>query len=390
MPGQPGFLTGVSLDITERKNADERFRLVVEASPSAIVLVNRQGEIQLINTLVETLFGYRSEDLIGQSVELLVPERFRGSHPNQRAAFHAGAHARMMGVGRELFARRKDGSEFPVEIRLTPVSTEQGSLVLCTVTDITERMRTTVELHRHRQELAHVSRLSVLGELSASMAHELNQPLTAILSNAQAAQRFMAAGQPDLVELREILQDIVQDTGRARDVIRQLRSLVHKSERQFVYLDVNESIRQVIGFLHGDIVSRNVSVAMELAPALPVVSGDRVQLQQVLLNLLLNAFDAMISNPVAERRATVLTLLESPDMIRVTVHDRGTGIAVEKLGMLFDAFYTTKAHGLGMGLSVSRSIVEAHGGRIWAENNADGGASFHFTLPVAGEKSNGT
>jgi two-component system sensor kinase FixL len=249
--------------------------------------------------------------------------------------------------------------------------------------DITARKRAEHEMRERQRELAHLSRVSVMGELSASMAHELNQPLTGILSNAQAAQRFMAGGQVDLVEFREILKDIVHDTTRARDVIRHLRTLVKKSEREFARVDVNEIVGQVVGFLHGDIVGRNVSVTQELAAELPLVQGDRTQLQQVLLNLLLNAFDAANGNPVPDRRVTVVTAMGSAGMVRVAVRDGGVGIPPDKLDLIFHSFFTTKATGLGMGLSVSHSIIESHGGRLWAENNPGQGATFCFTLPVA-------
>jgi len=373
---------GSCQDITERKRAEEKFRLAVQASPNAIIMVNQQGKIVLSNALAEKLFGYAAEELAGQSVEVLVPERLRSAHPGHRAGFMAAPQSRPMGAGRELFARRKDGSEVPVEIGLNPIQTSEGILVLCAIVDITERRRAEAEMQTLRHELTHSARVSLMGELSASMAHELNQPLTAILSNAQAAQRFLAADQPDLAEYRDILKDIVQDTTRARDVIRQLRALVKKSERESIRLDLHETIKQVVSFLHGDIVGRNMTVELELGSTSPVVTGDKTQLQQVLINLLLNACDAMNQNTFPNRRVSVLTSLESPEVIRVTVRDSGVGIPVEKMDAIFQPFFTTKAHGLGMGLSLSRSIVESHGGRLWALNNATGGASFCFSLPV--------
>jgi PAS domain S-box-containing protein len=261
---------------------------------------------------------------------------------------------------------------------------ESVNNMLGVLLDITERKQAEAEVQQHRQELAHVSRVSIMGELSASMAHELNQPLTAILTNAQAAQRFMASGKADMNEFREILKDIAHDTTRARDVIRHLRALVKKSESDFTHLDIGETIREVVGFLHGDRVARNVRVVLELATGLPPVCGDRIQLQQVMINLLLNAFDALTNTPVPERSVVVATVLDSSQLIHITVRDNGTGIPADKLHALFEPFYTTKSEGMGMGLTVSRSIIEAHRGRIWAENNSEGGATFHITLPVAG------
>ena len=251
-------------------------------------------------------------------------------------------------------------------------------------TDITERKRTESELRRQREELAHVTRVSTMGELAASLAHELNQPLTAIYSNAQAAQRFMAANPADLEEVREILKDIVQDNSRAGEVIHRMRALVKKQEIAFVPLDASGVIRDVVLLVHSDAILHNIRVVLELDPDLPPVRGDRVELQQVVLNLLLNAFEAMKDCPASQREITVRAALDGPDVVRVVVRDRGTGMSSENLDKIFQPFYTTKRDGLGMGLSISRSIIEAHGGRLWAENNSDRGATFCFTVPVGG------
>jgi PAS domain S-box-containing protein len=373
---------GSCVDITERKRADEKFRLAVEASPSVIVMVNQQGQIVLVNSLTERTFGYARAELLGQPFEVLLPERYRVEHPGYQGQFFAAPEARATAESRELFARRKDGCEFPVEIGFNPIQVEEGVFVLAAITDISERRRTELEAQQHRQELAHFSRVSIMGELSASMAHELNQPLTAILANAQAAQRFLAAGKPDLGEFREILKDIAHDTTRARDVIRHVRALVKKGDQDFTELDVGETILEVVAFLHGDIVGRNGWVGLELTPDLPVVHGDPIQLQQVMINLILNAFDAMDGLPFPKRRVTISAKPEPVSGVRVTVRDCGTGIPSDKLDLIFQPFYSTKPRGMGMGLSVTRSIVESHGGRIWAENHDGGGAVFHVTLPV--------
>jgi PAS domain S-box-containing protein len=371
---------GVVLDITERKRAEERFRLAVEASPSAIVMINPQGEIVLVNTLTEKLFGYTREELIGKSIEILVPERFRAD----RADFFAAPQSRAMGAGRDLFARRKDGSEFQVEIGLNPIHTNEGTFVLTAIVDITERKRAESELRRNRDELAHVARITTMGELAASLAHELNQPLTAILSNAQAAQRFLANNRVDVEEVREILRDIVDDNNRASEVIRRMRALVRKEELEFNSLDLTGMIREIVLLVHSDAVLHNVRVSCDFAARLPEVRGDKIQLQQVLLNLLLNAFDAMKDCSVEDREVS-LRVEGGAGMIEVSVSDHGPGLTSDKLDKIFQPFFTTKREGLGMGLSISRSIIEAHGGRLWAENNNGRGATFHFTVPVAEE-----
>jgi two-component system sensor kinase FixL len=234
---------------------------------------------------------------------------------------------------------------------------------------------------QQRAELAHIARLSTMGELAASLAHELNQPLTAILSNAQAAQRFLAVTPPDLEELREILKDIVQDDSRAGEVIRRMRTLVKKEELEFAPLDLGNVVSDVVLLSHSDATLHNIRVALEITSGLPAAWGDKVQLQQVLLNLLLNAFDALKNSPVDERSVAVQADLDGASMLKVAVRDRGTGLNGE-VANIFQPFFTTKRDGLGMGLSISRSIVEAHGGRLWAENNQDRGATFYFTVPI--------
>jgi two-component system, LuxR family, sensor kinase FixL len=249
--------------------------------------------------------------------------------------------------------------------------------------DITERKRAESEILLQRQELAHVTRVSAMGELAASLAHELNQPLTAILSNAQAAQRFLASDSASMEEVREILKDIVDDDNRAGEVIRRIRALVKKEKIEFAPLDLGNVISDVVLLTHSDAILHNIRVVLEINSDLPPVRGDKVQLQQVLLNLLLNAFDALKNSPADERSVAVKAELDGADMLKVVVRDRGTGLNGDQLDKIFQPFYTTKRDGFGMGLSISRSIVEAHGGRLWAENNKDRGATFNFTLPTA-------
>jgi signal transduction histidine kinase len=239
-----------------------------------------------------------------------------------------------------------------------------------------------LEAQRLRQELTHIGRVSAMGELAASLAHELNQPLTAILSNAQAAQRFLTADVVDLEQMREILSDIVADDKRAGDVIRRLRVLFKKSDPQYAPLGLNEVVGEVTRLVRNDAVLRDVAMSLELAPDLPKVRGDRVQLQQVVLNLVLNAFEAMREPGAGERTLVIRTVREGAGAVRVEVQDSGVGVDDKDLDRMFQPLYTTKAEGLGMGLTISRTIVDAHGGRMGAVNNAHGGATFHFTLPV--------
>jgi PAS domain S-box len=248
--------------------------------------------------------------------------------------------------------------------------------------DISNRKQAELEAARHRNEMAHLSRVTTLGELSGSLAHELNRPLGAILSNAQAAQRMLANGGVDVAEFREILNDIVSENKRAAEVIRRLRLWLQKGEVQHQSLRINKVVRDVLKLIRTDLISQNVSVDTELARNLPTITGDPVQLQQVLVNLVVNACDAMAHCDTRERRLRIRTGLENGgDAVIVSVTDRGGGIQVKEVEQMFEPFFTTKAKGMGLGLSVCRTIIAAHRGKLWATNNAERGATFHFILP---------
>jgi two-component system sensor kinase FixL len=249
------------------------------------------------------------------------------------------------------------------------------------VLDITQRKQAELEAHEHRIEVARLLRAASLGELSSALAHELNQPLAAILYNAQAAQLFLARGTFDLEEIRHILGDIVTDDQRASEVIRRLRALLTKGEFQPQLLDANELIREALKLMNHDLTARKVGVVTQFAPDLPSIRGDRVQLQQVLINLILNAGDAMSQPPQIVRTLTLGSSRAAGEGVEISVADTGSGIPQGGEEKIFEPYHTTKPHGLGLGLSLSRSIVFAHGGRLWAENRASGGAVFHCTIP---------
>jgi C4-dicarboxylate-specific signal transduction histidine kinase len=229
----------------------------------------------------------------------------------------------------------------------------------------------------------HLARVAMLGELSGALAHELNQPLTAILSNAQAAQRFLRRQPPELGEVGEILQDIVDEDQRAGEIIRRLRRLFGNRETMRQQVNANELVVGVIRILRNDLLNHGVALTVELTSAPLVLQADQVQLQQVLINLLVNACDAMVAAPDGGRAITVRVATEPDEQLHISVSDCGPGIAPAVLERLFEPFYTTKENGMGLGLSISRGIVGAHGGRLWAENGAQGGAVFHLCLPLA-------
>jgi two-component system, LuxR family, sensor kinase FixL len=256
--------------------------------------------------------------------------------------------------------------------------------VLASIVDITKRKLAELEAARQRHDLAHLSRVTALGELSSSLAHELTHPITAILSNAQAAQRFLARDDVNLDEVREILNDIVAQDERAGEVIQGLRLLLKKGEphKHCDDVDLNEVILDVVKLLRSDLINRNVTLGTELAQNLPAITGDRVQLQQVLLNLMLNGCEAMADCNSSDRRLLVASQHEN-GAVRVSVTDGGGGIPEEKMEQVFERFFTTKKKGMGLGLSVCRTIIAEHHGKIWATNNDGSGATFHFSLPIA-------
>jgi len=246
---------------------------------------------------------------------------------------------------------------------------------------VSEAERDRVDLQRTRREMERLTRIGMLGEVAAGIAHELNQPLTAILSNAQAARRFLASENPDLDEVRDIVDDIIADDKRAGSVIHGLRAMFNRDETLPDAAHVNDSVRLVSEILTGELRANNVVLKTELAQKLPAVNGDEVQIQQVLMNLILNAMHAMSDTPDHARRIVVQTV-PNDDEVLISVADTGPGISADALPRLFDAFYTMQQDGLGMGLAICKRIVERHGGRIWAEANSDAGATFKFGLPT--------
>ena len=499
-------------------DSDRRFRLIVEAAPNAMVMVDSEGLIALVNAKTEQVFGYPRAALLGRSVEMLVPDRFRDNHAGLRAAFFRNPLARPMGAGRDLYGRRQSGSEFPIEIGLNPIDTDEGTMVLSAIIDITERKAAESSLreseHRSRSlaaivsssgdaiisndlegvvaswnksaerifeytademigqsilrlaipghgddmieilnrikrgervdhyetirrrrdgstvhvsltvspiydiankligaskvarditaaseanaalresqarlqelhsELLHVSRLSAMGEMASALAHELNQPLAAISNYMKGSRRLLTASPvANASKIETALDKAAEQAIRAGQIIRRLRDFVARAESERSVESVSKLIDEAgaLGLIGAR--ERGVSLRFALDPANDLIFADRVQIQQVLVNLFRNAMEAMAE--VAKREIVVSNARVAGDMIEIVVSDTGVGLTETVLSNLFKPFYTTKETGMGVGLSISRSIIEAHCGRMYAERNETGGATFRLTLPAA-------
>ena len=372
--------------------ASELMKSAILASlPSEIAVLDREGRIIAVNNGWQRSArenGGSPQAGVGVGASYLdIWRRAVGTGVPHAGAALAGIEA-VLGRSETGFALEYPCAGSDVErwvaLSVVPLNRPEGGAVV-SHTDVSERKLAELEAQHSRQELAHFTRVSTVGELAASLAHELNQPLTGILSNAQAAQRFLEATPPDLGEVRDILTDIVDDDKRAAEVIQRLRYLLKKDEAQFLWIDLNVLIRDVVKLLSSDAVIRNVTVRLELDPRPVMVSGDGVQLRQVILNLLLNAMEAMAECAENDRIIVVRTETSEVEAVHVSVRDAGTGLGQDTHQLVFEPFYTTKPAGMGMGLAIAKSIIEAHGGVIWADSSTRG-ATFHFALPAPDER----
>src|SRR5881398_622274 len=377
---------GSCIDITERKSSEEQFRLVLDAAPNAMIMVDSAGVISFANAPAATVFGYPLSELIGCHVETLIPERFRDRHGGYRKGFHSQPSSRAMGAGRDLFGRRKDGSEFPVEVGLNPIRTAQGLFVLASVIDITARKQAELEHQRQNIELARVGRVAVMGELAASLAHEVNNPIGAIVANASAGERLLAAGKIGTEEMAELLADIVADGRRAGEIVQGVRNMVRKTKPRRSLVQINDTIDDLLRIVRADALRREVTVAAEVDSDTGQVWGDPVQILQVLLNLAINSFEAMTAVPSDARRLAIHAGCDGNGDILISMRDSGPGFPSGMVEQLFEAFFSTKAEGTGMGLAIARSIINAHGGTLSGENCDDGGACFTVHLPRSKEE----
>jgi PAS domain S-box-containing protein len=375
---------GTAQDITRQKQLEEETYLrsaMFEQVPDGCVIVDWPSEKSLyMNEAFTRITGYTAADISGKSLSCL---QGSGTNPDTVAKIREALLHEQAFIG-EILNYKKDGTPFWNLMRISPIRNTRAEVThyVGILSDITESKRIQETLNEQRAQLARITRVASMGELSAALAHELNQPLTAILSNAQAAQRFLEKEDPDVGEVRDILKDIVSDDKRAGEVIYRIRQLIKQGSNLLEMLDINQVVNEVSALLSHELVTRQVQLSTRLAPDLPALHGDPVQLQQVILNLIMNASYALQGTDSGKRRIIITTQYQDNQTIEIKVTDSGPGIDEEILDQIFQPFFTTREEGMGMGLAITRTIIEAHGGRLWAENSPDRGAVFRITLPV--------
>ena len=378
----PSRIMGVVNDITERKIAEDELRdaraltdAVFDSVPGLIYLYTQDGKLVRWNKQHEIFSGYTHAELENFHATDWFTQDGSDKLMSEWARVFAEGSSSL-----ELKIKKKDGTLVPYFFTGVRVEIEGQPHMVGIGIDMSDKVRSEQELAQLQKELLHATRVSVMGELASALAHELNQPLAAILSNAQAARRLLRASPPDIDEVRAALDDIVSDDKRAGEIIHGLRALMAKGESKSVRLDLNQLIRAVASLLHGEFVAADVATVFDLAPDLPTITAGHTELQQVLMNLMMNGIDAQRSLSKESRCLTVTSSADS-HAVTVSIRDEGIGITSEDLRNIFEPFHTTKANGLGMGLAICRRIIEHYGGRIWAENNPDRGATFRFELP---------
>lgn len=376
-------------DLQER---EANVRRLVDNALDAVLSMDVQGRITEWNAQAETMFGWRREEAIGQCLsEMLIPMRYRSDHEAGLRRFLASGEGPLLNRRFEITAVRRNGGEFPVEVSIAPYRVGGTWAFSGFVRDLAERKRAEADAResarRYREiemELAHANRVATLGQMSASIAHEINQPISAMVTNAQAGLRFLNAEPPNLEEVGQALSRVARLGNRAVHVVGQIRALVKKRPPRQDEFEITEAIDEVLSLTHGEIARDGVCLYREFGARLPRVRADRVQLQQVIMNLVTNAVEAMSGLPQGERELRISAYTPEVGSIRVTVRDSGPGLDSANFERVFDPFYSTKPEGLGIGLSICRSIIEAHDGQLWVEANEPRGAAFALTLPANG------
>ena len=365
-----------------RKDSEAHLRSILATVPDAMVVIDENGDIVSFSAAAEKMFGYSEDAVLGRNVRMLMPSPDRERHDGYLGTYLATGKRKIIGIGRITTALRSDGSTFPIELAIGEAWIGDHRIFTGFIRDLTERQQAELRLQDLQSELAHVGRVSEMGTLASSLAHELNQPLAAIANYCEAARDLLdrASDSGTLEMVREALDEASKQSIRAGQIVRRLRDFMShgESERRL------ESLPKLVGEANALALvgsrEHGIDVQIDLDPQAGEVFVDRIQVQQVLINLIRNAIDAMVESP---RRSLRISTHRQDGMVRVTVSDTGTGISEPIAEQLFQPFVTSKKAGMGIGLSICRTIVEAHGGRIWFETGVDGGTAFSFTLPIA-------
>jgi two-component system sensor kinase FixL len=352
---------------------------ILDTVPDAMVVIDISGVMRSFSTAASRLFGYSSDEVLGKNVKMLMPSPYREQHDGYLKRYLTTGERRIIGIGRVVVGERKDGSTFPMELAVGEMKSGGDRFFTGFIRDLTERQKTESRLQELQSELVHVSRLTAMGEMASTLAHELNQPLSAISNYLKGSRRLLESSADEQApKLREALDKAAEQALRAGQIIRRLREFVARGEGERRVENIAKLVEEASALALVGAKDQAIRVRFSFDPATELAMADKIQIQQVLLNLMRNAVEAMHDSPTRELELKA-TPAES-DMVRVSVSDTGSGIAPDVLSQLFQPFVTTKQQGMGVGLSICRTIVESHGGQIWAEPNPGGGAVFNFTL----------
>jgi len=386
-------LSGIAFDIGEEKQLEEALRMreshlrsILDTVPDAMIVIDGHGIVQFFSTAAERLFGYAEQEAIGKNVSELMPNPDRARHDNYLARYRSSGERHIIGIGRIVTGQRRDGTTFPMHLSIGEMQSGGEPYFTGFVRDLTEHQQTQARLQELQSELVHISRLTAMGEMASALAHELNQPLAAISNYMKGSRRLLAGSHdPNTAKIENAMDRAAEQALRAGQIIRRLRDFVARGESEKRVESLSKLIEEAGALGLAGAREQNVQLRFTLNPQFDQVLVDRVQIQQVLVNLFRNALEAMAQSP--RRELVAVNAGVTDDMIEVAVSDTGTGFHDDVKANLFQTFFTTKDTGMGVGLSISRSIIEAHGGRMWAENNSAGGATFRFTLPAASSES---
>jgi two-component system sensor kinase FixL len=362
------------------------FDALLDAAIDGIMVIDERGRVVRVNKSAERMLGYDAAELLSQSLNLIMSEEDADRHDNYVGSYLRTGRRRIIGIGREVLARRRDGSVFPVSLAVGEVRLRGQIRFVGLMRDLTEAKRAEEEALRHREEMMHVSRLTTMGEMAAALAHEVNQPLSAIATYTAACTRLLDQGEEGIEDVRHALAQINAQAHRAGEVIRRIRSFTRSRELSRRTIDVGSLLEEIRPLAELDAKANSIALRMELDPGLPEITVDVVQIQQVILNLLRNGVDAVRQAPAERRRLLLRAGLAREREIRFEIIDQGEGVDEAVRPRLFTPFFTTKSAGMGMGLAISRSIITGHGGVLDYHNNAGGGATFWFTLPTDGDE----